>query len=332
MTGDLKRAVDDRKTKAVVLGGFLGSGKTTLLKRILSWKEDLSDTVVIVNDFGKVGIDGDLLREAGSDMVELSSGCICCTLRIDLERTLERILSDLKPKWLFIETTGVADPAAVLEALGDKAFEGRLLLHRMITVLDVSFWEARECFGPVFFNQLREADLVLLNKIDTIDAETVPLFLQEIHEDVPDVRIVPTIHCNMDMDLVVGSNGRGVRPITRTPDFLVQQETQTDVNVQADRAHSDGSPHFISFSFKETVPMDRTCLDAFLKSLPWALFRIKGPVRFDEATFLLNYVGGIAEWSPWDGREMDTRLAFVGWDVDEEEIVKQLQNCCRNPV
>ena len=93
MTGNMTRGMDSQKTRAVVLGGFLGAGKTTLLKRMLSWKEDLSDTVVIVNDFGKVGIDGELLRDAGSDMVELSSGCICCTLRIDLERTLEWIYS-----------------------------------------------------------------------------------------------------------------------------------------------------------------------------------------------------------------------------------------------
>lgn len=330
MTVDAKETTGSKETRAVVLGGFLGSGKTTLLKRVLSWKEDLSDTVVIVNDFGKVGIDGDLLRDAGSDMVELSSGCICCTLRIDLERTLERILSDLSPKWLFIETTGVADPGAVLEALCDKTFEGRLQLHRMITVLDVSFWEARECFGPVFFNQLKAADLVLLNKIDTIEAEAVPRFLQEIHETVPDVRVVPTIHCNMDMDLLVGRNGRGGRPSIQPMPLLVQLEFPNDVEAHSEEAHRDGSPHFITFSFEETGATDRKCFNAFLENLPWALFRIKGPVRFDDGTLLLNYVGGNAEWSPWEGKKMNTRLAFVGWDVDGEGILKQLQNCFRN--
>ncbi len=310
-----------------MLGGFLGAGKTTLLKRILSWKDDLSDTVVIVNDFGRVGIDGDLLRDAGSDMVELSSGCICCTLRIDLERTLERILSDLKPKWLFIETTGVADPVAVLEALGDKAFEGRLHLHRMVTVLDVSFWAAREVFGPVFFNQLREADLVLLNKIDTVDPETIPHVLKEIHEDIPDIRIVPTIYCRIEPDLLFEGEGRESRsPEAPTPP-LVQLETQVDADGDLQVDHPGGSPHFISFSFEETRPLTQTCVNNFLKTLPWALFRIKGPVRLDEGTLLLNYVGGNTEWSPWKGSEASTRLAFVGWDVDEGVILKELEDC-----
>ena len=77
--------------------------------------------------------------------------------------------------------------------------------------------------------------------------------------------------------------------------------------------------------------MDRTCFDAFLETLPWALFRIKGPVRFDDGTLLLNYVGGEAEWSPWEGRGVDTQLAFVGWDVDETDILNRLKNCCPTP-
>ena len=87
---DLSNRQND-KTKVFLIAGFLGSGKTTLLKRILSWQTDLSDTVVLVNEFGKVGIDGALLKMAGSDVIELTSGCICCTIKTELEDTLRRI-------------------------------------------------------------------------------------------------------------------------------------------------------------------------------------------------------------------------------------------------
>ena len=82
---------DGEKAVVILLAGFLGSGKTTLLKQILSWETDLSDTVVVVNEFGDVGIDGALLKNSGSEIVELTSGCICCTLTADLRQSLDRI-------------------------------------------------------------------------------------------------------------------------------------------------------------------------------------------------------------------------------------------------
>ncbi len=86
------------RAKILLLTGFLGSGKTTLLKRILSWETDLSGTVVLVNEFGRVGIDGAILRNAGSDVIELTSGCICCTIKSELARTLKDICDRFRPK------------------------------------------------------------------------------------------------------------------------------------------------------------------------------------------------------------------------------------------
>jgi len=98
------------KARVILLSGFLGAGKTTLLKHILSWRSDMSGTVVIVNEFGEVGIDGSLLRNAGTDVVELTSGCICCTLSTDLKQSLERIWAQYRPQRILIESSGVAAP------------------------------------------------------------------------------------------------------------------------------------------------------------------------------------------------------------------------------
>src|SRR5210317_1714691 len=144
----------DRKSEVIIISGFLGAGKTTLLKKILTWESDLSDTVVIVNEFGDVGIDGSLLKNAGSDVVELTGGCICCTMKADLNQTLKKIWREFNPRQIFIESTGVADPSMMTGAFDDAELRDQMRVSKIVTVLDIELWEAREYFGPIFFNQL----------------------------------------------------------------------------------------------------------------------------------------------------------------------------------
>ena len=158
-----------KKSEVILFSGFLGSGKTTLLKRVLSWQEDLSGTVVLVNEFGDVGIDGGLLQGSGSEVIELTSGCICCTLSSDLKQSLEGIWRRFCPKRILIESSGLADPTAIISVLRDATLSEKMEIKKVITVLDVDSWEAREVFGPLFFNQLDAAHLVLLNKVDLIE-------------------------------------------------------------------------------------------------------------------------------------------------------------------
>jgi G3E family GTPase len=124
------------KASVLLLSGFLGAGKTTLLKRILSWQTDLTDTVVLVNEFGEVGIDGALLEVSGSGVVELTSGCICCTLSADLKQSLHAIWDRFQPRRIFIESTGAADPNGVIEVLMNEDLAGLLTIEKIVTVLD----------------------------------------------------------------------------------------------------------------------------------------------------------------------------------------------------
>ena len=202
MAKQLPTAVD-RRSEVFIISGFLGAGKTTLLKRILSWESDLSETVVLVNEFGEVGIDGSLLKDAGSDVVELTGGCICCTLKADLNLTLKKVWRQFKPRRIFIETTGVADPFMVTDIFDDAELHDQMKVFKVITVLDVELWEARGCFGTVFTNQLRQADLILLNKVDVADENKISQFLEEIHVTVPHSQVVPSIHCNVDPEIVL---------------------------------------------------------------------------------------------------------------------------------
>lgn len=221
-----------------------------------------------MNEFGEVGVDGDLLKDAGSDVVELASGCICCSLTVDLKQALSRISQQYHPRRIIIEASGVADPGAITPLLRDPSLSGVMKLEKIVTVLDADVWEAREVFGQLFYNQLEAAHLILLNKVDTVDENNVPRYLEELHAVLPNCQVIPTIRCSIDENR-----------------FL-----------------------------------------QFIKELPWELFRMKGSVRFADRTEIVNFVGGRAEWGPWDG-ECCTRLAFIGWDIAPGEILDRLSAC-----
>lgn len=313
-----------RRSEVIVISGFLGAGKTTLLKKILSWESDLSETVVIVNEFGDVGIDGSLLKNDGSDVVELTGGCICCTLKADLNLTLKKVWRQFNPRRIFIETTGVADPFMITDVFDDPELHDKMKVFKVITVLDVELWEVRGCFGTVFSNQLQQADLILLNKIDVADENKISQFLKEIHEAVPNSQVVPTIHCNVDPEMVL--TGRTKTPLLANYDELNHHHHVHGMQGGNQDDYEKGSFPYISFSFRSSDALDEECFMRFTENLPWELFRMKGPVRFRDRTIFVNYVGGNNEWSVWDNFE-ETCLVFVGWKVGKEETIRNLKNC-----
>ena len=322
----------DPNSGVFLLSGFLGAGKTTLLKRILAWQSDLSDTVVLVNEFGDVGIDGDLLKQAGSDVVELTSGCICCTLSIDLAQSLTRIWETYQPRRIFIEASGVADPSAIVTVLRDAPIARHLTLEKVVTVLDADFWEARENFGRLFYSQLEMAHLILLNKVDQVDPAKIPLYLKEIHDIIPDCQVVPTVRCAIDP---------GVLWTATTPKAVTLHPMHLFRHFSVDGRGVAGAPEsaahqslpgpvaanrFVTVSFESDQVMEKGRFRHFVETLPWEVFRLKGSVRFADRTEFVNYVGGKGEWSEWDG-EPGTRLAFIGWDVTPAELLDRLKRC-----
>lgn len=306
---------DGEKAVVILLAGFLGSGKTTLLKQILSWETDLSGTIVIVNEFGDVGIDGSLLKDSGSDVVEMTSGCICCTLTADLRQSLDRIRKEFQPLRILIESSGVADPTSISSVLAGPGLREWLTLEKIITVLDADFWRAREVFGPLFFNQLEMAHLILLNKIDLLDKDQIPAFLKEIHEVISDSQVVPTIHCRVDPETLWAkpkAKNFEIRPI----DFFQAGQGQESVVASS----------YVSFSFQTSQYLNEARFKQFINELPFELFRMKGSVCFPDRTVMVNFVGGRSGWSSW-ADDAKTQLAFIGWDVSREDLLQKLEGC-----
>ena len=288
------------QAQVILLSGFLGAGKTTLLKEILSWQTDLSDTVVIVNEFGEVGIDGALLQDAATDVVELTSGCICCTLKTGLMLCLRDLWNRFHPRRIFIESSGVADPAAIREILDQEQLRDIMVLEKIVTVLDADFWEDREAFGRLFYNQLEMAHLILLNKIDLLEEDKIPQYLQELHELIPNGQVVPTQHCRIDPETL------WVKPEPKVfgimPMRFYQRRSQADTAstgeggaVAAGNGVSAGEAGFKAFSFESERPFNADCFEQFLAQLPFTPFSHQG-------TGALRGQNRAAELRRWTGR------------------------------
>lgn len=152
--------------KITIVSGMLGSGKTTFIQHFAAHSP--LKTVVLVNDFGKAGIDGELLTAAGIDSIELPSGCICCTLKFDLITTIKNIISDHAPDHLIIEPSGIASPSGVIDALAELELQQFTVVGIVDATEFVELYEA-EMYGKFFQEQVSIADIVLINKIDLID-------------------------------------------------------------------------------------------------------------------------------------------------------------------
>lgn len=305
---------EDSRCNVILIAGFLGAGKTTLLRNILKWPGDLSKTAILVNEFGKIGIDGELLKGLNTPIYELTNGCICCTIQGDLLRTLQEILVGFRPRRIFVEATGVADPFDVLASLNCSQLKEHIHVRKVVTVLNGELWEGREYFGPLFYNQIKAAELLLFNKVDLLAEEDVPHSLREIREINPSASVVPTHYCLVDPEIFWG------------PSCQVGDDTEFDLSHVHTAHQNDEEMGYVTFAFENQAPFKTPCFHRFVERLPVNLYRMKGFVLVDGKYFLLNHVGGKTEWKELD-EVGPTRLAFVGWEVDEGQILEALRMC-----
>lgn len=187
-----------------IITGFLGSGKTTLLNHILTNQEGLK-TAVLVNEFGEVGIDNDLLITTDEDnMVELSNGCICCTINNDLLEAVDKVLArSEKIDYMVVETTGLADPLPVALTFLGTELRDLTRLDSIVTVVDAENYSLDLFNSQAAYNQIAYGDIILLNKVDLIDeadADNLEVKLREIKEDA---RILRTDHSNVPLPLIL---------------------------------------------------------------------------------------------------------------------------------
>jgi G3E family GTPase len=299
--------------EVLLITGFLGAGKTTLIRHLLSSEFSAEAKVaVIVNEVGEIGIDGAVIdRQEGRDVdvMELTSGCICCTIKTDFFKAVQEIHKTLKPSHLIVEATGIAQPGDMFDILCQAPVSEFSRLKSVVTVVDAGFFEAREVLGTFYDNQIKCADILILNKIDQVDSDRLEQIMTVLADLNAQSHILSAQHCAVDTDMLLGLSAR--------------QQDRTPGN-HLFHHHAQGG--FNSFTFEDRRLMDKQKLDRFLDALPPNLFRCKGWVRFVDGSKLLNYIGGNYRYEPDDG-EHDTTLVFVGRNCDEIEIIRAIEDC-----
>ncbi|MDY8108488.1 putative photosynthetic complex assembly protein PuhE [Fulvimarina sp. 2208YS6-2-32] len=225
----------DRKPFAVdIVVGFLGSGKTTTLRRMLSEANPAEKTVVLVNDFGELGIDGSLLSGQGADVIELPNGCICCSLRKDLAAQLREVVSKMAPDRVLIEPSGVADVASLLQVLATPEIASLVKATRLYTVIDAGAFLGDYARMPDYFDvQARIAPVFILNKIDLVSESQLGAVRETLVALNPKAKVLPARYGAVE-DELSPSQAIYVHPT---------DNEKLDSGAEHDHGHADGHGH-----------------------------------------------------------------------------------------
>lgn len=256
-----------------LLTGFLGAGKTTLLRRILEDPRGVRYGV-LVNDFGAINIDAELVVSTGADQVSLANGCVCCTIRDDLVAAVERLLAlDPAPEHLLVETSGVSRPIAVIDALLDPALGGRVAIDGVFCLVDgAGFGTLDYAATELAIEQASAADVVVLNKCDIASPNDLAAAEATLRGVLPAMRLLPTRFAEVPREVLFGFEGedRPARPRERHGHGAGEGH---------DHAHDHGA-EFESWSWRSEAPLDRDAFRAALRRLPPTVLRAKGVVVF----------------------------------------------------
>jgi G3E family GTPase len=325
-----------------IITGFLGSGKTTLLNHILSNQQGLK-TAVLVNEFGEIGIDNELIVSTDENMVELSNGCICCTINTDLVDAVYQILErQEKLDYLVVETTGLADPLPVALTFLGTELRDLTRLDSIVTVVDAANYSLDLFNSEAAHSQIAYGDVILLNKTDLVTESELKSLETKINQVKEDSRIIRTKNSQVPLGLILSVGLFASEKYFDVAEHHDHEHHHHDENCGHEHHHHDHHEHhhhsdhlendgFTSISFQSDKPFSIRKFQYFLDNqLPATVFRSKGIMWFEESPkrhiFHLCGKRFTMDDDEWKG-EKKNQLVLIGQNLDQQTLLEQIKAC-----
>lgn len=293
--------------KVHIISGFLGAGKTSFIKKLICLL-DGEKTAILENEFGEVAIDGDIIEKEGYDVIELPSGCICCSLKTNFYDALEKIVEDINPENIIIEPTGLGILSEILNILNMEPFKEKCRVESLITIVDgENYLEQEEIFGEFFKDQIANAKVLFVSKVDKISESTLNKIIKSLREINKSAYITDGNIEKINIDQL--------QRLLNTEEIEINYSFNHGAKADIEGFHSSG--------FKLDKYFLKEELENKLKALKSGnygeIYRAKGILKGDKSNLEFNYVNGNYVVTT-SNLEVSFRICIIGKDLNESRL------------